>query len=234
MSQQKILSLSLTRPKTFDNFFGNANQLLLKYLKNLEPGKSAYLWGISGTGCSHLLKAACAYWQAQSWYTVYLDLARPHSYKILMDQGLPSIQLLALDHIDEAVKKTSEAKDLFALFNRCQELGCVTLWGAHQPASTLSVALADLHSRLNSIPVFQLRLLDDLELKEALKCYADQQGFHLPTPVIQFLLTHYPRNLSELLNILDQLSMFSLQRKKKLSLPVVRLWEASKIQSTAP
>jgi DnaA family protein len=45
---------------------------------------------------------------------------------------------------------------------------------------------------------------------------------HMPEEVANFLLTHVPRDMTNLISVLDALDALSLQEKRKLTIPFVK------------
>jgi DnaA family protein len=89
------------------------------------------------------------------------------------------------------------------------------------PAS-LNIKLADLISRLNWGPVYQLQVLEDADKVQAMQQRADQRGFELPDEVANYLLSRYPRDLHSLFALLDRLDFASLQAQRRLTIPFVK------------
>ena len=90
------------------------------------------------------------------------------------------------------------------------------------PPQALACVLNDFKSRLCSLLVFHVQPLNDLALHQALQQHAKQRGFQLNHTVAQFMLNHYPRNLPQLLQLLDKLDEASLQSKKPLSIALLK------------
>jgi DnaA family protein len=222
MVKQQTLPLKVPQEKSFSNFLIGSNQGLLEQLKALTATSAIYLWGERSSGCSHLLQASCNYWRQHDWYTLYLDLAQTDSLDILLSGALEGIQLLALDHVSAFIGNSVQEECLFHLFNRGVQSPFAMLWAAPAPPQLLNCQLADLQSRLSAAMIFQVQNLKDAEIKMLLQQYAKQRGFILEPTLIEFLLNHYPRDLNQLLPLLDQLDEMSLQTQRRLTVPLLK------------
>lgn len=220
--KQHILPLALPQEKSFAHFLVGANQSLLNGLNALTNNAAVYLWGSSGSGCSHLLQATCLAYKKKDWYTLYLDLRHTDSLLPLLEGMLEGIQLLAVDHIDAWIGIKDKEEQLFNLFNRASQAPFAMLWAASMPPQSLACALSDYQSRLCSLLVFQVHTLEDAALAQALQEHAKQRGFILKPKLAEFIVHHYPRDLTQLLKLLDQLDCLSLQTKKPLSIAFLK------------
>lgn len=219
--QQHVLPLTLPQEKTFAHFLVGANQSLLNALHTLTNQSALYLWGSSGSGCSHLLQATCLAYKKKDWHSLYVDLRHADSLLPLLSGALEGIQLLAIDHIDAWIGIKDKEEQLFNLFNRALQTPFAMVWAASVPPQSLVCALSDYQSRLCSLLVFQVHTLDDAALGQALQEHAKQRGFILKPKLAQYIIHHYPRDLNQLLKLLDQLDQLSLQTKKPLSIALL-------------
>jgi len=90
----------------------------------------------------------------------------------------------------------------------------------------LGLALRDdLRTRLGWGVVLRLALLSDDEKADALRRAARGRGLALPDELIQYLLTHRSRDIRWLLRLLDALDRFALERKRAITLPLLREFE---------
>ncbi|MCD6046832.1 MAG: hda [Gammaproteobacteria bacterium] len=219
--KQQTISFKLPQEKNFENFFTERNQELVHALQSLET-VSLYLWGKSQAGCSHLLQAACLYWQQQGWYTLYIDLNQKIDLDLLLAGALEGVQLIAIDHLEQITGQKQLEEKLFHLFNRGLQTPFKMLWGAHHPPKKLKCALADLQSRLASSIIFHVEAPSEADLKRALEYYAKQRGLMLNKEAAQFLLNRIPRQLDKVLSVLDKLDQTSLAEHRRLTIPFLK------------
>lgn len=219
MAQQLALNLGSPPAVCLTNFIGNADVVLaLKELLSdpgTQPGqRNIYLCGQAGSGRSHLLHASEAFVQAAGQIKRSLD-----RYSKVEDFAyLPYVTLYTVDDVEQLDNERQIA--LFNLFNQIvpgQKLICS---GAEPPLG-LKVR-EDLRTRLAWGLVFRLTPLNDEEKITALIQAAQARGLQLSPEVPSWLINHYQRDLGSLMAVLDALDQFSLERKRAVTLPLLR------------
>jgi DnaA family protein len=80
----------------------------------------------------------------------------------------------------------------------------------------------DLRTRLAWGHVFALQPLADAETRAALRREADHRGIFLSDEVMDHVLTHFPRDLSHLMDLLDHLDSYALARGRRVTVPLLR------------
>ena len=80
----------------------------------------------------------------------------------------------------------------------------------------------DLRTRIGQCLVFEVQPLDDAARAAILVSLAERRGLRLADEVVDFLLRHGRRELSSLLAVLDALDAASLERKRPVTLPLLR------------
>jgi DnaA family protein len=221
--QQLLLELAPPPPPTLENFSPGKNGAALKALRAaLEGGERiVFLWGASGSGKTHLLRAfagaagakgASAYVQTSN-----ADWARA-----------AGLEVAAVD--DVARLDDSGQIALFDLCNRLRASGGALAASGEAPPARLALR-ADLRSRLASGIVLQLHLLSDEDKAAALHAHAAGRGIALDGEMIRYLLTHFDRDMGTQIAALDTLDRYSLQRKRPITLPLLK--EALSLLDTA-
>lgn len=213
MNTPRQLALDLLQPAapTLGNFVGGRNAEAVERLAQLAAGTSAerivYLWGASGCGRSHLLQALAAHTNAQAWRPT--DAAEAPGPTLVDD----------VERLDEPAQ--------VALFNRLNvvraraDAFCVAAGSA--PPAQLPLR-EDLRTRLAWGLVYQLQPLADAEKGQALLAQATARGLTNANDVVDFLLTHLPRDMRTLAAALDALDAYALARKRPLTVALVRQW----------
>lgn len=226
MNRQLALAIQLNDEATLADFCWSSNALLEQAIHNSLRGDGErlyYLWGVEGSGKTHLLQACCQA-IANNASAIYLPL------NILREWGPESIEdlgeqhLIALDDIDSIAGDKQWEEAIFHLFNRVRDNGeTILLISAQSPLSALSIKLADLKSRLAWGLVVQINELGDEDKIKTLQQYAKKRGFDLPTAVGQFLINRCARNMHDLHKILDHLDRASLAAQRKITVPFVKM-----------
>ena len=209
--RQLILDLLPENPPGLDNFVpgGNveAQMTLSAWESGRDPEPFVFLWGESGSGKTHLLRA-CA--------SEYIDAADNPSLEKL---GSAAVDKTAVDNI-EALNPAGQIA-MFGLFNRLRTTNCRLLVAARQPPLQLTLR-EDLRTRLGSGLIFRLTPLSDEEKTQALTEQANARKLALPPGALSYLLTRAPRDMRYLMAFIDALDRYSLEHKRPITLPLLR------------
>lgn len=225
MNKQLSLAIKLNDEATLDDFNWKNNELLQQQLTKiltLQEDKILYLWGIKGSGKSHVLQACCqAVNLKQS--AIYLPLTLLKEWGPQAIEGLEDQSLICIDDIDAIAGDPFWEEALFHLYNRIKdkEHSVLIISGTQTPLNS-SIQLPDLRSRLSWGLVIQLHELDDDEKINTLKLHALKRGFDLPESVGHFLINRCSRNMHDLHQLLNRLDDASLQAHRKITIPFVK------------
>lgn len=220
--KQLTLDIRPDAPPTLDNFVAGANAELVATLalladptgKDALPSPHLYLWGASGSGRSHLLRATAALATGQQRPMHLIAAAE-------IGDSLPETPaaLLAIDDIDQLRADAQIA--LFNAFNRSRGNGQSLLLAG--PCAPLELMLReDLRTRIGQGLIYEVQPLDDDSRAAILVALAERRGLRLADEVVDFLLRHGRRDLPSLLAVLDALDAASLERKRPVTLPLLR------------
>jgi len=221
MKNQLPLSFHPPELFTFENFLPGQNRQLI-YSLNSSEEKLVYLWGEKNTGKTHLLQALTRQLQQQGNSAIYLPLSVREGVSPEMLYGLENMQLICLDDLQAVIGQKLWEESIFHFFNRLKESGSKLVIAANNSAVNLKMGLADLKSRLSWGLTYHLHPLDDREKIAVLKYRAEQRGFDLSNDVAAYLLNRATRDLSELVELLDQLDYATLAEQRKLTIPFIK------------
>lgn len=224
MLDQLPLQINLREETTFTNFYPGENKTVLHALKELLKNKGesfVYLWGAPGVGRTHLLQASC-HEMSKSAEVMYVPLRVPQLTPAIL-YGMETKDLICIDDIDVVLNQKDWEEALLNFYNMAREntKPKLIISGKEIPPK-LNCQLADLRSRLSWGLVFQVVGLKDVEKIAVLQMRANNRGFELSNEIGQFLLRHYPRDMSLLFSLLDKLDRASLIAKRKLTIPFVK------------
>ena len=222
---QLPLNLAIRDESTFDLFYPGDNQALLAALQdfiNNDEEPFFYLHGGPQSGRSHLLQAACHLKRQSTSAIAYIALKTSHPITPEILQGMQQYALVCLDDIDHVLQQPQWEEALFHFYNHMRENKQQLLVSANTPAAQLTCHLPDLKSRLTWGANFSISPLSDKALINTLQLRASYRGLTLSTEAGQFLLNHFPRNISTLLDILNQLDHASLITQRKLTIPFIK------------
>lgn len=206
--RQLLLDFAQAPAPTFENFVPGHNAEPLAAVRaalSAIPERVLYLWGETGAGKSHLLRAFAA--------------VRPGARYVRGEDylGTESGGVLVLDDAERLAEARQVA--LFNAFNeRAFELIVVS---AH--AAPKDVALRrDLATRLATGLTYRLQALTDDEKRDALAAHARARGFALTEEVASYLLTHARRDMPSLMRALDTLDRYSLETGRPITVPLLK------------
>ena len=222
--RQMPLAVRLADRAVFASFLPAHNLEALQHLQQLARGaRSGLTWlcGPEGAGKTHLLQAACAA-ASEHMRAGYVPLAQVAALGVGVLEGLPQMQCLCLDDIDEVAGRIEWERGLFGVLREIEDSGGRLVLAAAAPPALLDWALADLGSRCAAGAVFQLRPLDEQERHAALQLRARLRGLELPDVTWHWLRKRFPRDMRTLYQLLDTLDEAALAAQRRLTVPFIR------------
>ncbi|MHB8915180.1 MAG: DnaA regulatory inactivator Hda [Thiobacillus sp.] len=206
--QQLLLDIHSPALPDLAHFVVGRNHELWMQLHAMLEGqateKMVYVWGAANSGKTYLLQAWTRACRARG---ITVSDINQRAQVIVADDA---------DNWDETQQLTG-----FARYNQCRETGELWLAAGKHPPSELPL-MPDLRTRLGWGLVFQMQPLNDAEKRAALTQHAIGLGFELEPQVADYLLNHYPRDLGNLLRVLEALDRLSLETKRPITLPLLR------------
>jgi DnaA family protein len=217
--KQIALDIGLAGPPSLANFFPGPNEAAHKHLELWvgSPTRSpvpTYLWGASGSGKTHLLKAVQEALREQGASAGWLDsgVLEPPAF----DERW-AVVLLDEVHLYTAVQQHAA----FTWFVNAQTLQRGVLAAGALPPADLKLR-EDLRTRLGWGHVFQLQVLSEPERRAVLRQAADERGVFLSDEVMDYMLTRFSRDLASLMELLRQLDGYALQTKRAITIPLIK------------
>jgi DnaA family protein len=217
--KQIALDIGLARGPTLASFCAGPNEAAHKHLQLWagSPTRSpvpTYLWGASGSGKTHLLKAVAESLREQGAAAGWLDasIAEPPEFSENW-----AVVLLDEVHLYTAVQQHAA----FNWFVNAQSLQRGVLAAGALPPAHLKLR-EDLRTRLAWGHVFQLQVLSEPERRAVLRQAADARGVFLGDEVMDFMLTRFSRDLGSLMQLLEQLDGYALQTKRAITIPLIK------------
>ena len=208
MNTPRQLTLDLVKPArpSLDNFVVGRNAEAVTALRAIAAGtgeRLIYLWGQIGAGRTHLLQA------------LDTDSAEVQAFDVRQ-------QLYVVDDVDLLAEPQQQR--LFVLLNEIRASDRARFVGAGSAAPMHVTLRDDVRTRLASGLVYQVHALSDAEKALALSAHAASRGLALSADVIDYLLTHMPRDMRTLVAVVDALDSYALSVKRPLTVALVRHW----------
>lgn len=215
--RQLPLDLHRRPAPTLANFVTGDNAEVVALAHRLAAGdrqtRFVYLWGPAGAGRSHLLQALAPWGRS----------ARAGDMPATVADG----ELLLVDDCQQLDAARQQA--LFGLYNQIQAGVAATLVVAGDAPPLAMRLREDLRTRLGWGLVLQMRLLDDHHKAAALEQHARSRGVALGRDLVPYLLAHHDRDIRSLIALFDALDRYGYERKRPLSLHLLREFEADAI-----
>lgn len=228
IKQQLALAIQCNEEISFADFCWAGNEFLQQQFLSLLSqsgqieGRVIYIWGVPGSGKSHLLQAGCQASAQEGASTIYLPLKLLHTWAPAVLEGMSEHDWVAVDDVEEIAGNPAWEEALFHLYNQIQIRNKILIIAGQVPPRQTRWHLADLRSRLTHALILQIHELSDENKINILQGHALQRGLDLSKQVGHYILSRCARNMHDLLNILDRLDHASLVEQRKLTLPFVK------------
>lgn len=221
---QLALAIHLNDEITLSNFCWGENNLLRQEVKKSLTGKGERfftIWGVPGSGKSHLLQGWCQAFASRT--SIYFPLRMLQEYGPASIENLAKYELIAIDDVEIVAGILRWEEALFHLYNQVHANNeTILIISSGKPINNIKFCLADLQSRLHWGLMLQLYELNDDAKIQVLHQYALIKGFELPKSVGKFLINRCTRNMHNLLALINQLDKASLIAQRKITIPFVK------------
>jgi DnaA family protein len=131
-----------------------------------------------------------------------------------------TISVITVDDVDRLDER--QIASLFRILNEVQASKGMHIFMAGNAAPSSLELREDLRTRLGWGLIFQTHLLDDDEKMQALEQAAQARGLVLSPDVLPWLLNRFYRDMPNLMALIDALDSYSLEKKRAVTLPLVR------------
>lgn len=182
-----------------------------------------YCWGPEGSGKSHIVCAMEN--EAQTHKTSYLLLKPGDSLawstlNTIFQNQKPLPQAFLIEDIDRLTE--DEESLLFRVQIEARANPNIFLLCTGSNSVTGLKLREDIQSRLSWGLNFELKVLTDDQKILALHQAAQERGISLSNDVPAWLLNNFHRDLPSLLSVIEALDHFSLEKKRAITLPLLR------------
>lgn len=221
--KQIALDIGLASVPSFSNFFAGPNEAALRHIElwagnTLRSPVPAYLWGEPGSGKTHLLKAVSETLREHGARVGWMDASvlEPAEF----DESWAAV-ILDECHLYTAVQQQAAFNWFVNALNSSDGHPRWVLAAGSLPPADLHLR-DDLRSRLGWGHVFELHALTEPERRAVLRREADARGVFLSDEAMDFMLRRFSRDLSSLMQLLDQLDGYALQTQRTITIPLIK------------
>jgi DnaA family protein len=221
--KQMALDIGLHTTPTLDSFFAGPNSAALQHLKlwttsQMPSPVPTYLWGESGSGKSHLLRAVQAELSNAGVSVGWLDADQ--NERLIFDEAWTAVLMDDVHLYNLEQQQLAFNWFVNALTPKSGSPRWVLAAGMLPPADLK--LRDDLRSRLGWGHVYGLQVLSDTERRAVLRSEADARGLFLSDEVMSYMLSRFSRDLSILMSLRDHLDQFALQTKRAITIPLIK------------
>jgi len=221
--KQMALDIGLHTTPTLDSFFAGPNSAALQHLRlwttsQMPSPVPTYLWGESGSGKSHLLRAVQAELSNAGVSVGWLDADQ--NERLIFDEAWTAVLMDDVHLYNLEQQQLAFNWFVNALTPKSGSPRWVLAAGMLPPADLK--LRDDLRSRLGWGHVYGLQVLSDTERRAVLRSEADARGLFLSDEVMSYMLSRFSRDLSSLMSLLDHLDQFALQTKRAITIPLIK------------
>ena len=130
--------------------------------------------------------------------------------------------MVAVDNLQRIAGHRAWEQQFYELINRVKGAELSFIFTLTRPPRDIEFGLPDLKSRLMWGLLISLHSPDDAQLELILKTRARLLGLELSQEVVNYLLTHYSRKLSEQMRLLLRLDHAAMSQQRRLTIPLIR------------
>ena len=219
------LPLSFDKRFSLENYISDNSEYVCQHLTALfdETGESLIgLWGGTDSGKTHLLNA-CAHYARHCHVQFHLfDAMQLLEAKAQNFSEFPHGSVLGVDNLDLLAGNRDWEEQFYHLINRVKSGEIRFVFSLSRNPRDIGFRLPDLKSRLMWGLLIAVQSPDDEQLSTVLKARARLLGLEMSDNVLNYLLSHYSRKLSEQMQMLYQLDHAAMTKKRKITIPLIR------------
>tara|TARA_B100001057_G_scaffold375082_1_gene379827 strand:- start:4399 stop:5127 length:729 start_codon:yes stop_codon:yes gene_type:complete len=231
---QLNLNIKLDDSVSLDKFIHcESNKEALGFLKKSLEKESVsnlfFIWGEEGVGKSYIMQALNKELINLNKQTLHLSLgdSRITSPEIL--KNLDSLDAILIEKLDKLERTNDWEMQLFNLINEALNSQRKIYLSSNIVSKDLAIELKDLKSRLSYFTAIEIPEITQDEKIDAIYQSSERKGIELDKKTIDFILNHTSRSLSDLLRFINEIDLYSLKKKKKVTPYLIR--ELLKVKS---
>ena len=225
MNKPKQLTFPWSRPNksSFESFYIDPkNSLLLSIIGNKILSDDIYIFGINNSGKTYLLQSLCNFYSKHNKTALFLPIKEIVSHGVGILDSIENSDLICLDGLENIIANEEWETAVFNLINNTLNNKCRLVLSSSIESSNNIFSLPDLDSRIKKLQSYELYPIDDTNLLHAIKHIANLSSINLGDREAKYLLTYSKRNISDLACTLEALDQLSMEKKKRISIPLIK------------
>lgn len=212
------LPISFNPQISLENFIANeqiTNLIQSSFTSN--NNLKLYVYGSSGSGKTHILKAVVLKAIEMDIQSVFID-CKEDIPDYLLDI-IKDLKWLSIDNIGSI--NASQQHILFDIYNIAAQANVNIISSADLPPKNLNI-IKDIKTRLSLANVFSLDALNDIQIQQVLNHRMQENSILVDEKVYKYLFKYYSRDIKILLKALDSLDKASIESKQNISIFLVK------------
>tara|TARA_Y100001970_G_C14238733_1_gene863536 strand:- start:682 stop:1314 length:633 start_codon:yes stop_codon:yes gene_type:complete len=207
MSQQDHFNYNLKEKKDSSNFFVNyTNQEPYDIIINNNIVKNIFLNAPNKSGKSHLIN-------------IWIKNNNAILYEKNLNEILDNKKNIAIDNIFYNINE----ENIFHIINHCNNENLKVFVTSNLSIDEHNFKIIDLKSRLKAFYYVSILNPDDEMVKIILTKLLYEKQFIIKNPeIFEFLVKRIERSYQSIYNLVDKLDKFSLQKKRQLTIPLIK------------
>ena len=207
MNNQQYFKYKFSKLKDDENFFVNStNQNAYNLISDICFKQNIFLFGPRKSGKSHLINI----WKEKNDALIYKD----NLIEIINSKKNVAI--------DDVLELQSE-EEVFHIINHCKSFNLKIFSTSSLNLNSYSHDLNDFYSRLKSFYFIEIKQPDDEMCKIIMtKLFYEKQIIIKNNEIFNFIFNRVNRTYSEIYSVINKLDVLSLEKKKQLTIPLIK------------
>lgn len=221
--KQLALDIGLPTGPSLSRFYAGRNVAVVQHLRDWVSDGSTnpvptYVWGETGAGKTHLLKAVHETLSEQGLQVGWMDAST--GFPPEFDERWSAVMMDDV-HLYTPMQQSRAFNWFVNALNPPSGLQHWVLAAGNLPPAVMTLR-DDLRSRLGWGHVFQMLVPNEDERRTILKTEAASRGVTLSADVVDYMLKRFSRDLTSLMQLLDMLDGFALRSKRAITIPLLK------------
>jgi len=237
-SRQLILDFPSRPEFKFSNFVkSEGSDFALQTARQIAespdlPYNTLYIYGDRSLGKTHLLMAIGNYVSENfpGKKIIFINgrefvqkFAEENSLEITKNiNRLLESDYFLLDDVDRISGKPLAQEKLYHIYNTLREKNKISIFTGRDRPGQLSSIEPYLKSRFQWGMTAEIKPIDDETTAKIIAKLAQDVGLSIPPKIINYLLTHIPRDFSSIKSAVNKINQESFAQKRKVTLPLAK------------